>query len=179
MTAQDVAFFLNMDKAQSQQGANSFCGYVPGIGLPDQVVSVSYPGGLSGNEVDIVFAGHADHEWLLYNELSQIVPLAQAWDTAGSGFAGCSTEAFSAVKEDGTDTCSSVFKYLSGLQVGDPLWEWADGPYRQLSTATTAAHPRTAPRRPGRQRPVQRSSEVVSGPDDRLQAVHRPRAGDL
>jgi peptide/nickel transport system substrate-binding protein len=134
MTAQDVAFFLNMDKAQSKQGVNSFCGYVPGIGLPDQVVSVSYPGGLSGAEVDIVFAGHLDREWLLYNELSQIVPLAQGWDTTGSGFAGCSTEAFSAVKDDGTDTCTSVFKYLTGLQVDSPLWEWSDGPYREAST---------------------------------------------
>ena len=70
-----------------------------------------------------MFAGHPDHEWLLYNELSQIVPLAQAWDTTGSGFAGCSTEAFSAVKEDGTDTCTSVFKYLSGLKTNNPTVE--------------------------------------------------------
>jgi peptide/nickel transport system substrate-binding protein len=141
MTAQDVAFFLNMDKAQSKQGANSFCGYVPGIGLPDQVLSVSYPGGLTGTEVDVVFAGHPDHEWLLYNELSQIVPLAEAWDTTGSGFAGCSTEAFSAVKEDGTDTCTSVFKYLSGLQTNDALWSWADGPYRQRSAPYASCCP--------------------------------------
>lgn len=133
MTAQDVAFFLNMDRAQSNQGSKAFCGYVAGLGLPDQVVSVSYPDGLSGAEVRIVFAGHDDHAWLLNNELSQIVPLAKAWDTTGSGFAGCSTEAFAAVKTDGTDACTAVFNYLSGLQINDPLWDWADGPYRQES----------------------------------------------
>jgi peptide/nickel transport system substrate-binding protein len=133
MTAQDVAFFLNMDRAQSRQGGNSFCGDTPGIGLPDQVVSVSYPGGLSGTQVTIVFAGHPNHEWLLYNELSQIVPLATAWDTTGSGFAGCSTEPFSAVGVNGGNACNSVFTYLSGLQSDASLWNWADGPYRQLS----------------------------------------------
>jgi peptide/nickel transport system substrate-binding protein len=133
MTAQDVAFWLNMDRAQSNQGVEAACGYVAGYGIPDQVVSVAYPDGLSGDEVRIVFEGHPSHEWLLGNELSQIVPMAAAWDTTGSGFAGCATEPFASVKTDGTDPCSAVFSYLNGLEVDDPLWDWADGPYRQLS----------------------------------------------
>jgi peptide/nickel transport system substrate-binding protein len=140
MTAKDIAFFLNMDKAQKGQGANAFCGYAPGFGVPDQVVSVSYPHGLTGNEVSIVFAGHPSHLWLEYNELSQIVPLAQAWDTNGSA-QNCAGEAFSAVKTDGSDACTAVFNYLSGLQINNSIWNWADGPYRQQSAQYSSGTP--------------------------------------
>jgi peptide/nickel transport system substrate-binding protein len=141
MTAQDVAFFLNMDKAQSKQGAQSFCGDAPGFGFPDQVLQVTYPGGLSGNTVHVVMKGHASHLWLIYNELSQIVPLATEWDTTGGGPAGCSTESFASVTTAGHDTCSNVFNYLSGLQINDPLWSWSDGPYRQLSAEYSSGSP--------------------------------------
>ncbi len=141
MTAKDIAFFLNMDKAQIKQGANAFCGYAPGFGVPDQIHSVSYPHGLSGNEVQIQFDGHASKLWLLYNELSQIVPLNQNWDTTGSGDAGCAAEAFASVKTDGSDTCTAVFNYLSGLQINNALWSWSDGPYRQQSAQYASGAP--------------------------------------
>jgi peptide/nickel transport system substrate-binding protein len=141
MTAQDVAFFMNMDKAQSKQGLNSFCGDAPGFGIPDQVVSSTYPGGLNGNSVRIVMKGHASQLWLIYNELSQIVPMTTAWDTTGGGPAGCSTENFNTVKTDGTDTCSSVFNYLSGLQMDNALWSWSDGPYRQTQAQYSGGIP--------------------------------------
>jgi peptide/nickel transport system substrate-binding protein len=146
MTAQDVAFWLNMDKAQSKQGSNSFCGDAPGFGFPDQVVSVSYPGGLSGNSVSIVMKGHASKLWLLYNELSQIIPMTTAWDTTGSGPAGCSTANFATISEsaapaDNSGPCQQVFTYLSGLQINDPLWSWSDGPYRQTQAQYSSGKP--------------------------------------
>jgi len=147
MTAQDIAFFLNMDKAQSgpNAGANAFCGYAPGFGFPDQVVSVSYPGGLSGSQVHIVMKGHASQLWLIYNELSQIVPLATQWDTTGGGPAGCSTEPFASVTlkpaSGPGDVCSQVYNYLSGLQINDPLWAWSDGPYRQTQAEYSSGNP--------------------------------------
>jgi peptide/nickel transport system substrate-binding protein len=140
MTAKDISFFLNMDKAQKGQGANAFCGYAPGFGVPDQVVSVSFPHGLTGNAVTIVFAGHPSKLWLEYNELSQIVPLAQAWDTNGSA-QNCAGEAFASVKTDGSDPCTSVFNYLSSLQINNALWNWSDGPYRQKSAQYSSGVP--------------------------------------
>ena len=140
MDAKDVAFFLNMDKAQKGQGANAFCGYAPHFGIPDQVVKVSYPHGLTGNEVSIVFAGHPSRQWLEYNELSQIVPLSEAWDTTGSP-AQCAEESFASVKTTGSDPCTAVFKYLSSLQINDSLWNWADGPYRQHSVQYSSGIP--------------------------------------
>jgi len=141
MTAQDVAFFMNMDKAQSHQGAQSFCGDAPGFGIPDQVVSSTYPSGLNGNAVRIVMRGHASQLWLIYNELSQIIPMTTAWDTTGSGPAGCSTEAFNAVTTAGSDTCSSVFNYLSSLHMDNALWSWSDGPYRQTQAEYSGGNP--------------------------------------
>ncbi len=141
MTAQDVALFLNIDRAQSKQGVFADCGDTPGFGIPDQVLSVTYPDGLSGDAVSIVFQGHDDPLWLEYNELSQIVPLAQAWDTTGTGDAGCASEAFASVRTDGTDVCSAVFTHLSGLRVNDPLWSWSDGPYRQQSAQLASGQP--------------------------------------
>jgi peptide/nickel transport system substrate-binding protein len=142
MDAQDVAFFLNMDKAMAKQGSNAFCGYAPGFGIPDQVASVSYPHGLTGNAVTIVFDGHPSKLWLQYNELSQIVPLAKAWDTTGSGSAGCSTETFASVSETNpSEACLAVFNYLSGLQINNSIWNWADGPYRQKSAQYSSGSP--------------------------------------
>ncbi len=141
MDAQDVAFFLNMDKAQENQGANAFCGYAPGFGIPDQVASVSYPHGLTGNAVTIVFDGHPSHLWLEYNELSQIVPLAKAWDTTG-----CSSIPFASVgnSNDATDNagaCQQSFSYLNGLQMNSSVWNWSDGPYRQKSAEYASGAP--------------------------------------
>jgi peptide/nickel transport system substrate-binding protein len=141
MTARDVAFFLNMDKAQSKQGAQSFCGDAPGFGFPDQVVSVAYPAGLSGSSVTVVMKGHASKLWLIYNELSQIVPLDPVWDQTSGGPSTCSTEAFASVTTAGADPCSAVFKYLSGLQINDALWAWSDGPYRQQSAEYASGAP--------------------------------------
>jgi peptide/nickel transport system substrate-binding protein len=142
MDAQDVAFWVNMDKAQRGAGENSACGFAPGLGFPDQVLDVSYPGGLAGNTIKITFAGHPSAVWLEDNELSQIVPLAPAWDTTnGSNNAGCSTESFASVTESGSDACSNVFNYLSGLQINDAIWDWADGPYRQQSAGYSGAAP--------------------------------------
>jgi len=145
MSARDIIFWLNMDKAQRGQGSNAACGYVPGFGIPDQVKSVTAPGGLSGNSVRIQFTGAEAQGWLIYNELSQIDPMPVAWDITHSGGApgsgGCSAEAWSSIATDGSDQCSTVFNYLSGLQINDSIWNWADGPYRQQSAAYASGSP--------------------------------------
>jgi peptide/nickel transport system substrate-binding protein len=143
MDNQDIMFFLNMDKAQTYPGVGSsaFCGYSPGFGVPDQIKSVVPNGGLTGHSVTITFTGHPSENWLTYNELSQIIPMATAWDTKGAGAAGCSTESFASVTKDGNDVCSQVFTYLSGLQMNNSLWSWSDGPYRQTQAQYSSGTP--------------------------------------
>jgi peptide/nickel transport system substrate-binding protein len=141
LDAQTVAFWLNMDKAESATSggaADEACDYTPGMGLPDQVANITYSGSAipgTGNEVSIMFTTTLNPRFLLYNELSQIQPMPVAWDTTTSGGApgsgGCSSEAFASVTDHGSDACATVFKYLNNLPGSDALWDWSDGPYRQ------------------------------------------------
>lgn len=144
--ARMVAFWLNMDKAESTPNGGSSvnsCGYSPGLGIPDQVQSVSYPGGINGNSVSITFTTSFNSNFLLYNQLSQIQPMPYAWDTTGGGpgSGGCSTEAFASVTNTGSDACSAVFTYLSGLPLNNALWSWSDGPYRQSAFGYSGSTP--------------------------------------
>lgn len=142
--AGSILFWLNMDKAQENQGASAACGYVPGLGIPDQVSNVTAPDGLTGNEVVITFDTTLNTKWLLNNELSQIDPMPKAWDiTNGSNanLGACEAESWSSIKTDGTDDCSNVFNYLSSLQINNPIWDWADGPYRQTAAGYASGSP--------------------------------------
>jgi peptide/nickel transport system substrate-binding protein len=142
MTAKDVMFWLNMDKAQAKAGTvTAACGYAPNFGLPDGVLTVRAPKGLNGNVVQVVFKGKPDSQWILYNELSQIVPLAPAWDRTAGGASNCAAEKWSAITNSGTDHCSKVFTYLNGLLINNALWSWGDGPYLQKAAPYTAGQP--------------------------------------
>jgi peptide/nickel transport system substrate-binding protein len=136
-----VAQFLNIDKANSHT-SNPFCAYAPHYGLPDQVLDVSYSGGLSGHTFTMTFQGTANHTWVEDNQLSSIVPLAPAWDTTnGSSNAGCAAETWSSITTAGADTCSHVFNYMNGLTMQSSQWQWADGPYRQFSAQYASGVP--------------------------------------
>jgi peptide/nickel transport system substrate-binding protein len=142
MTAEDVLFWLNMDKAQAQAGsANAACGYAPNFGIPDQVLSVTTPHGATGNEVSITFSGHEASLWIIYNQLSQLQPMPTAFDRTAHGAAKCWAEKWSAITNKGADLCSKVFTYLSGLKINNPLWAWSNGPYRQKSAGYAGATP--------------------------------------
>lgn len=127
--AQNIMFWMNLDRAQSKQGAYAACAQVPGFGIPADVLSVTAPNGLGGNEVDITFNGIENTNWLEQNEISQIVPLPLAEDLNNN----CSNEPYADVATDGSDSCSTLFNTLSGYNISNPIWDWADGPYRQQS----------------------------------------------
>jgi peptide/nickel transport system substrate-binding protein len=147
LDAQMVAFWLNMDKAQSTPtggSSNDSCGYSPHLGIPDNIASVKYPKGLAGNEVTIAFNTSFSNNFMLYNQLSQIQPMPYAWDIkTASGHPGsgkCSNEAFAAVKNTGHDNCTAVFTFLSKLKLNSKLWAWSDGPYRQSGFGYSGAN---------------------------------------
>ncbi|HEV8064888.1 MAG TPA: hypothetical protein VGP46_08660, partial [Acidimicrobiales bacterium] len=88
--AQSVIFWLNLIKAE---GAANWAGYAAG---PDQ-----FPGNIKSYEaasptalsLTITLDSSYNPTWYLYNELSQITPMAEAWDvtstTARPGSGGC------------------------------------------------------------------------------------------
>ncbi len=168
-SARDIVFWLNMDKAMSKGNfykptvaavasnpAYAACGFVPGMGLPDQVDTVTTPFGLNGDTVVIKFTSHQNHDWLLANELSQIQPMPAAWDSAAytavtdpnqwaTPYSGtshlCSSETWASIKTDGSDLCSYVYGYLRSLLLTNALWHWSNGPYRIGDVGYSAGAP--------------------------------------
>lgn len=122
-----VMFFLNMYKADPK----SFCGYNGGFGIPDQVASAS----ATKSTVTINFTKSVNQNWILYNYLSEITPMTNAWDlTSATTPSTCATDVFGSAKAK-TD-CTAVEKYLDA-QSGktstytNAMWQsGADGPWK-------------------------------------------------
>jgi peptide/nickel transport system substrate-binding protein len=90
--AQSVIFWMNMMKAV---GASDWAGFAPGPGqFPTNVSSYS---ATSPTASAVTFNLNAAYNptWFLYNELSQITPMTEAWDvtslTAAAGSGKCGT----------------------------------------------------------------------------------------
>jgi peptide/nickel transport system substrate-binding protein len=71
-----------------------------------------------------------NQQWFLYNELSQVTPMPEAWDVTASGPSHCSTT---------VSDCAAVYKYLDAQSrnlngyVSSPLWSIVDGPWKLTS----------------------------------------------
>jgi peptide/nickel transport system substrate-binding protein len=127
--AQAAMFFLNMYKADP----TSFCGYNQGYGIPDQLASASG----SGNTVTLHFSKAVNPNWILYNYLSEITAMPQAWDktslSAASGSGGCAKGVFGAAATN--TACKAVEKFLDAEALKtttytQPLWQIVSGPWK-------------------------------------------------
>jgi peptide/nickel transport system substrate-binding protein len=126
VTAQDVMFWLNMETAlPADYGAYT--------GFPTNMTNIHAVG---TNEVQMTMSKQYSPTWVLYNDLSQIVPMPAAWDKTASGPSSCATK---------VSDCSAVYNYLSG-QAKDlsgyatsPVWSIVDGPWR-LSAFSADGH---------------------------------------
>jgi peptide/nickel transport system substrate-binding protein len=145
--AQSVVFWMNMMKAE---GASAWAGYVPGNqAFPGNVVSysASSPTALS---VTFQLSESFSDNWYIYNELSQINPMPEAWDvtslTGAAGSGGCGKVSAGAMTGAATmAACKAVWTFDSDngataknpQMAGDlktygtnPLWaDGADGPW--------------------------------------------------
>jgi peptide/nickel transport system substrate-binding protein len=129
VNAESVMFFLNMYKADP----TSYCGYNKGFGIPDQVASATG----TGNTVTLHFKAAVSPNWILYNYLSELSPMPEAWDktsaSALAGSGGCAAGTWGAVA---TDTkCKAVEKFLDAqaLKIStytNPMWQTVDGPWK-------------------------------------------------
>ena len=122
VTTRDVRFWLDLVlREKANWGA-----YAPGDFL-DHIVSVHYP---SATVFSITLTRAYSHGWLLYNELSQLIPIPQhAWDrTSASGPIGNSDETPAGAAAVYT-FLNSQSKDLAGWDT-NPLWQVVDGPYR-------------------------------------------------
>ncbi len=126
VTAQDVAFWLNMELAEPA----NFGGYT---GFPTNVKDIT---AVSPTELTMVMDKAYSPTWFQYNELSQITPMPQAWDRTASGPSHCTTT---------VSDCTAVFSYLNAQSKAlntyatSPVWGVVDGPWR-LSSFNADGH---------------------------------------
>jgi peptide/nickel transport system substrate-binding protein len=126
VTAQDVMFWLNMEKAlPADYGAYT--------GFPSNMSSIKV---VSPTEIQMTMSKAYSASWLQYNDLSQIVPMPTAWDRTASGPSHCETT---------VSDCAAVYSYLnkqaenlSGYATS-PIWGVVDGPWR-LSSFNADGH---------------------------------------
>lgn len=140
--AQNVALFLNIYKATADpataqaannKGANG--AYVPPTGtedfFPDNVKSWT----VSGQTITFSLDKAYNANWFLENELSQITPMPEAWDTTASGKSDCSTGVVTSGSKLETD-CLAVDAYLdqqgsdAKTWAASPLWSVVNGPWK-------------------------------------------------
>jgi peptide/nickel transport system substrate-binding protein len=122
VTAQNVMFYLNMLQAV---GSTDYGGYT---GFPNTEVSSMKV--VNATTLTLTMNKAYNHDWVLYNDLSQVTPMPEAWDVTASGPSDCST-----VQSD----CAAVYKYLDAQSrnmngwVSSPLWSIVDGPWKLAS----------------------------------------------
>jgi peptide/nickel transport system substrate-binding protein len=128
VTTQDLVFFINMMKAESE----NFYAFIPG-GFPTNVSAVT---AVSPTELTMTMNKSYNPTWFEYNELSLIVPMPLAWDRTASGPSSCATT---------VSDCAAVYTYLN-KQAEDltgyatsPIWGIVDGPWR-LSAFNADGH---------------------------------------
>jgi peptide/nickel transport system substrate-binding protein len=128
--AQDVAFWLNMMKAEKV----NYSGYSPGT-LPDNLASFSIP---SADSIVLHLTKAYASTWFTYNQLAEITPMPLAWDVtqagAKAGSGGCHTN---------ISDCAAVFNFLnaqakdSSAYASSPIWSVVDGPWKLSSFSIT------------------------------------------
>jgi peptide/nickel transport system substrate-binding protein len=124
--ADDVAFWLNMMKAEKA----NYAGYSPGT-LPDNLASYSMP---SANTIVLHLTRPYASTWFTYNQLAEITPMPQAWDVtklgAKPGSGGCTTS---------VAKCKAVYAFLvaqtkkTSTYASSPIWSVVDGPWKLAS----------------------------------------------
>lgn len=121
--AQDVAFWLNMMKAEKA----NYGGYTPGT-LPDNLASLSVTG---PDTIVLHLTKTYASTWFTYNQLAEITPMPLAWDVtkagAKPGSGGCHTS---------MSDCAAVWSFLTAqakdtsTYATSPIWSVVDGPWK-------------------------------------------------
>jgi len=126
LTAQNVMFWLNMETAlPADYGAYT--------NFPADVSNLKV---VSPTELTMTLDKAYSPAWFLYNQLSQITPMPQAWDRTAAGPSHCATNA---------KDCAAVYGYLNAQArnlsgyVSSPLWSVVDGPFK-LSAFNADGH---------------------------------------
>jgi peptide/nickel transport system substrate-binding protein len=120
VTAANVIFWINMEKAQK----SDYAGYVPGQ-FPDNVKTAVAK---DDSTVVLTLDQPYSQQWFTYNQLGQITPMPKAWDKTADNTPGTCTTSVAG--------CAAVFKYMTAQTkdlphyATNPIWQVVDGPWR-------------------------------------------------
>jgi peptide/nickel transport system substrate-binding protein len=134
VNAESVMFFLNL----LESNPLALCGYEPGMGIPDQVQSVT----ATSNTIRINFTKAVNPTWMTDNFLSQITPLPNRWDRISASRNGrCASGVYGASAT--MAACNAVYSYLNGVAINiktfsTAFWQGGDdGPWKLASLDTS------------------------------------------
>jgi peptide/nickel transport system substrate-binding protein len=125
ITSRDVLFFFDEVKAAIKEDPANWGPYSPGLGIPDEVASVTAP---TASTVVFTMKKTVNPQWFLDDELSAITPMpSHAWAKASAGgpLLNFTVPA----------NATAIYNYLSKASMSvttyatNPLWKVVDGPY--------------------------------------------------
>ncbi len=128
VSASDIEFWMNMEKADKTNWGD----YTPGY-FPDNVTSYKV---VNPTTFQLTTDKAYNHNWFLFNELSQITPMPKAWDKTQSGPSNCTTT---------VSDCNAVYNYLNSqatnvtTYANSPIWGIVDGPWK-IKSMTSDGH---------------------------------------
>jgi peptide/nickel transport system substrate-binding protein len=161
--AADVAFWINMEKAEKA----NYAGYTPGT-FPDNLKSYTIT---SPDTIVLHLSQPYATTWFTYNQLATITPMPMAWDVtkvgAKAGSGGCHTS---------TAGCAAVYNFLkaqtekASSYASSPIWSVVDGPWK-LTSFTTSGNDTFAPNSSysGSPKPILSELKFVAYTDDTSQ----------
>jgi peptide/nickel transport system substrate-binding protein len=134
VTARDLVFWMNVLSANP---AGEWCGFAPGK-FPQNVTNYR---AVNPSTFQLTFNKAYDHQWLLYAELAQIVPIPMAWDRTSLSQPAPNPNAKN-LPDTTKKGALAVYKFLNaeGTKLStwgsSPLWSVVDGPWKVQSTTS-------------------------------------------
>ncbi len=129
VTSTDVLFFFDEVKAAIKEDPANWGPYSPGLGIPDEVASVTTP---TTSTVVFTMKQAVNPSWFLDDELSTIMPMpAHAWAKASASGPMLNFTV--------PANATNIYNYLSkesmslSTYASNPLWQVVDGPYKLTS----------------------------------------------
>jgi peptide/nickel transport system substrate-binding protein len=128
ITSQDVLFWYYQLKAALKESPANWAAYTPGLGIPDQVSSISAP---NASTVTIKLKTAVNPTWFWEDGIGDIQPMpAQTFDVDAAG--GKPITDWATNPADAT----KIYNYLSSASksvstyASNSLWQTVDGPYK-------------------------------------------------
>jgi peptide/nickel transport system substrate-binding protein len=135
VTSADVLYWYDLMKAAIKISPANWADYTPGLGIPDQVASVTAP-----NASTVVFnlKTPVNPSWFTESELAGIQPMpASQWTSAVDSATG------KTLNIDNPAQAATIYNYLSGQSsklstyATNALWQTVDGPYKLTAFDST------------------------------------------